>query len=314
MVIAYNISIFNTGNVELTDFNYTDAFLDGNLTCVRVNLTDGEVSSEPYGMADVGDNLLFAQGFICSGEYTTTQDDFNTRDQIINQVFVTFVTADGIDVAANDTAVTRLIRIFSFEAIKTGDKSVTQTCNDIIYYNVTIVNTGNTDLEGFAFEDSLVNNVFDCDVEQGATLFNSGPDGDVITCTMNYTVTAEDFNSNDRVANVARISFTTENLEDAASFVTRTINVIRPPQNHTGPWCEYGEWLASNAYACTACGATNIKTFEYCEQPAGSPKKWGVTVATAGENGRPIGTATFTLSDGDTCTCDAPPACPVLTK
>lgn len=284
-VLGYNITLNNTGNVDLMAFNYSDPYL-GTLDCT-VN-----------GGSIVSNTLFTGEVIICLGAYQTTQNDFNTRDNVTNEVWANFET-DNVTVSGYATAITNLTRYWRFNVTKSANPTITATCNDTISYEITITNTGNTDLEGLNISDFLI--TLQCSTEN-TTLLN----GASVTCTGQYQTTPSDFALRPLLHNVVEVTFTTQNLHDSASVTTELVNVYGLPQNFTGPFCLYDDWLASGGFSCTACGAQVVKVWEYCNQP--SPLKYGARFTTGPTS---IGSATFTVGEdySATCDCTPPPAC-----
>jgi len=85
--------------------------------------------------------------------------------------------------------------------------------------------------------------------------------------------------------------------------------VSRRPQNVTAPFCDYQAWLDSAGFSCSECVFTLAKSWTYCFDH--SQVKYGARWTLVNECGvvETLGSATFTVSSDQTCTCGAIPVC-----
>lgn len=195
--LQYQMTVSNTGNVDLPGFVFDDALLGSAFTCSLAQ----------------GGTLLVQQSVTCSGTYTVTQADFNTKTEITNNCGATFT---GLARIQSNTVVTPLVRISRFSISKTGDLLVSTQAGDVINYTVSLQNQGNSDLTGLVLSDPLLgSNGLVCN-PAGTTLAV----GSTTTCRGSYTVTQNDLNSGSNIVNVATASFTSL-APQSANFTTR---------------------------------------------------------------------------------------------
>ena len=130
--LQYSMSISNLGNVDLLNFAFDDALLGSAFTC-----------SVPQG-----GTLNVQQSVQCSGTYTVTQADFNTKTEIVNSCGASFT---GLPRAQSNDVITPLVRIVRFSVTKTGDLLVATQAGESINYTVTIQNQVKKKKNQFSF-------------------------------------------------------------------------------------------------------------------------------------------------------------------
>ena len=185
-VISYQISVNNTGNIDLTNVNISDPLL-GNLT--------GPIGDDSQtGILNVGENWTYV------GNYTVTQEDLNNNgggDGLINNTAT--VDCNELD-PINDSAEVPVEQNPSYGINKTvadvaekGPKGNVTFAGDVISYQVNVTNDGNIDLTNVSVSDSLIelsepaeSQTADGILEVEETWIYSG----------NYTVIQADLNSN----------------------------------------------------------------------------------------------------------------------
>ena len=168
--INYTITVSNTGNQDLTGLNLTEDFT--NLTTDTLTLSTGPTySSSTHGNA---------QGLLVFGEMETyvatfivnqlAVDGAGVRNSVLatisspgNSNNVTDTSDDGDDTDGNttdDATITEVSANPSIEVTKTATVNDTNSnsrtdTNDIITYTITVVNTGDTEVNTITFNDII---------------------------------------------------------------------------------------------------------------------------------------------------------------
>ncbi|MDD3246725.1 MAG: DUF11 domain-containing protein, partial [Methanosarcina sp.] len=188
-VISYQITVNNTGNIDLTNVTVTDPLL-GTL--------DGPVGDNPVeGILEVGETWVF------TGNYTVTQTDINTNgdgDGFINNTAT--VDSEELPPESDSEAVPiEQNAAYTIDKIVTdvdgnGPEANVTNVGDVISYQITVNNTGNIDLTNVTLVDTLIpeanitgpvgDNPVEGVLEVGETWIFTG----------NYTVTQTDINTN----------------------------------------------------------------------------------------------------------------------
>jgi len=190
-VITYQITVNNTGNVDLTNVTVTDSLIE--------NLADPSGDNPITGVLEVGESWIF------TGNYTVTQADINSNgggDGLINNTAT--VDSDQLP-PEEDTAQVPIEEIpIEENPAYTINKTVTDVAGkgptgnvtragDVITYQITVNNTGNVDLTNITVNDTLIENL------TGPTADNPVVGvlevGETWTYTGTYTVTQADINS-----------------------------------------------------------------------------------------------------------------------
>jgi uncharacterized repeat protein (TIGR01451 family) len=186
-VIEYQITVNNTGNIDLTNVTVTDPLL-GALT--------GPTGDNPViGVLEVGESWIF------TGNYTVTQADINSNgggdgdidntatvdsDQLPPQ-------EDSEDVPIEQNPAYTIEKIVTDVDGRGAEANVTDA-GDVISYQITVNNTGNVDLTNVTVMDSLIENLNG----PAESLSDDGilEVGETWTYTGTYTVTLEDITTN----------------------------------------------------------------------------------------------------------------------
>ncbi len=178
--LQYSMQVVNTGNTDLTGFVFSDPTI--NATCTVA----------------AGGTLLVQQTAQCSGTYTVTQNDFNTKTQIDNTATASFT-----GLASKTAGVsTPLTRIVAFDLTKTADLAEAKQAGEIINYTITITNRGNADLSGMSINDPLVT-VVCAPIAAGGVL----PVSTSTVCRGRFVVQQSNLNSGQAIVNVVTVSF-----------------------------------------------------------------------------------------------------------
>ncbi|NLZ24734.1 DUF11 domain-containing protein, partial [Candidatus Dojkabacteria bacterium] len=179
-IITYTIKVFNDGNTTLTDVSVADPLLP-NLDC------DGTAGS-PYTTSgltiDVGSSLT------CTGTYTVTQNDIDSKEKILNTV------------TANNTATGSKTADEEVDVVKnpgmTVEKSSTTTLlssPQTVSYSYLVTNTGNTTLTGITLSDNNDNDDMTC--PKTTLQVNEN-----MTCAATHTFTQEELDTIDTLDNI----------------------------------------------------------------------------------------------------------------
>lgn len=191
-VILYTIVVKNVGNMDLTSLQILDPLIDtstNNLSCSPVSRDAGV--------------LLFNQTTTCSGTYVVPQSAINVGGQIRNEVSVK--TREAAVVSA--FVVTPIIQRPSIQVTKTADRLTVNTAGQVIRFSITVLNTGNMDLNNLQVTDNLVdlstNDLVCSPVGRGQTLTT---DLGMTVCTGSYIVTQSDINAGGVIQNVVSVS------------------------------------------------------------------------------------------------------------
>ncbi len=183
-VIAYRLTVTNTGNTSLTDVQVDDPLLSD--LAYQSGDTDGD------GELDVGETWTY------TGSYTATQSDIDDNGggdgDIDNTASVT--TAEGA--GAEDSEEVAIARNPAVELVKTAaladGGSAVDAAGDVIDYTIAVTNTGNTTLTDVQVDDPLL---ADLAYQSGDTDGDGALDvGETWTYTGSYTATQSDIDDN----------------------------------------------------------------------------------------------------------------------
>ncbi len=154
-VLTYGIVVENTGTVSLSDVMIDEVFPG-----TGANTLNGPVESFATGISGL---LEIGETFTYTATYTTTQEDVDTKAQLVNTANVT--TEETGSTIVTDTAITPVDATLLLELDKQGTyvddngNGITDI-GDIITYTFTVTNAGNRTL----------NNVSITDLNAGVTL------------------------------------------------------------------------------------------------------------------------------------------------
>jgi uncharacterized repeat protein (TIGR01451 family) len=200
-VIGYSVLVQNTGSVTLTALQVSDPLV-------------ASISCSPVAL---GQNLAQGTSTTCVGTKVVSQADINNGAAIVNTATVSFSNAGPVLTSATVGVNSQQ----SFSVFKVASPStVTGGVGQVVNYNVTVVNTGTTDLTGFIINDPMFPGGMSCaPVAPGGTL----PRGGTTTCLAMYSVTQADV-TRGSITNVVTVIF--GGLQRSASFVV----TVQPPQ------------------------------------------------------------------------------------
>lgn len=192
--ITYSIEVRNTGTVTLTG----------------LTVSDPRVPSLSCSPVAQGASLPRAASTVCTGVYTTTQQDINGGVPIVNTASVTFANAGTVLTSAT----VGVNSVTAFTVVKSASPTVvTGGAGSTVLYSVVVANTGSADLTGFQINDPLFPSGMSCNpIAPGQTLGR----GASTTCSASYTVTAGDV-SRGTIVNV--VTVTLGGLQRTASVV-----------------------------------------------------------------------------------------------
>jgi len=201
-IVSYQIVVTNTGNVALNAVNVDDANT-GSLSC-----------TPPTEVASLAVNATI----VCTGSHSVTSAEV-TAGQVINTAYVRSTTGS-INQASN--LVTTPVSappappapVSSLTIVKALSGSAPTKVGDIVSYNITVTNNGETNLAGVNVNDA--NAVLgNCSVALPATLAT----GASFTCTATHVVTDADMAAG-KVDNTAVASSSTGSLSRTSNLVT----------------------------------------------------------------------------------------------
>jgi uncharacterized repeat protein (TIGR01451 family)/LPXTG-motif cell wall-anchored protein len=178
--ILYTYVLTNTGAVPLGPDQFT--------------VTDDKINGgTPFNCGPAATTLAVDATVSCTSNYTITTDDIESG-LVTNNAY-----GSGDGVTTNETSTT--VRFADLSISKQAAPATYTAAGQVITYTYTLTNTGNAPIgpSQFKVDDDKIN---------GGTPFNCGAAGTTlaidatITCTANYTVTADDVESGS-VTNVA---------------------------------------------------------------------------------------------------------------
>ncbi|GAA3939303.1 hypothetical protein GCM10022383_16620 [Microbacterium soli] len=179
--ISYTITVYNTGNVTLTDVQVSDPLAGA--------LSPASVTELAPGASQV---------FTAVEAYTVTEDDVESGS-VDNTATATGTPPSGPPVTSTSGTSTETVapglNVVKSASLNDGNGNGTADPGEVITYTFEVTNTGNTLLEDVVIDDPRVDSVSpastDIDVNSGA----------VFTAT--YVVTEEDILSGDPISNTA---------------------------------------------------------------------------------------------------------------
>ena len=202
--LHYLITVFNTGNVALTN----------------VMLTDALTQDEKFVAGDTDGNHILDVGevWIYSASYQVTQQDINLGSDLVNTAIVDTDQTDPMQ----DSATTFITRAPSLEINKVVDKEAVSTPG-MLTYTITVTNTGNVDLTHVTLTDEFAD---------GATLVSGDGNNDGVLqttetwiYTADYQVTQTDLNRGGNLINMAIVDTDQTNpMQDSA-----TTSIVQAP-------------------------------------------------------------------------------------
>ena len=132
-VIAYTITVTNTGNVTLTNVVVSDA---------KVGLSETIATLAPAGVETY------------TRTYTVTQTDVDAG-QVVNTATATGKDPDGNDVTDDDTETVTAVKSPALTVQKVADTVTLPAVGDLITYTIQVRNTGNVTVTGIVVTDPV---------------------------------------------------------------------------------------------------------------------------------------------------------------
>jgi uncharacterized repeat protein (TIGR01451 family) len=201
--ILYSIRVSNVGNVDLASLSVVDPRLPA-MVC------------SPTG---VGGTLLVGAGTTCTGTYTTLQSDINAGVPISNTATASAPQTSPVSAIAS----VNILQNAMFTATKTVNIATTNTSGTVLFYTITVTNSGNEDLTNLQVTDVLTNGNLVCTpVALGGVLTVTAHQ---TVCTTSYTVKQSDINAGNAIVNTAIVVTT----QAGPVSVSATTAVVRTP-------------------------------------------------------------------------------------
>ena len=274
-VITYTIEVFNKGNTTLTNVSVEDLLLS-NLDC------DGTAGS-PYTTS--GFTINVGSSLTCTGTYTVTQDDIDSKDKILNTVTADN-TATGPKTANEEVDVVKNPGMTVKKSSTTTSLSSPQT----VSYSYLVTNTGNTTLTGITLSDDNDNDDMTCPKNTLQV------DEDMI-CTATHTFTQAELDTGGTLDNVVT-GINDQMKED----VTDNLSI---PIKHTPGigLVKSGSWVDGNEDEFANVGETISYTFTVTNK--GNITLTGITVKDPLLGGTIVSCSRDTLPVGESTTCTA---------
>ena len=210
-IIKYNITVTNTGSVELTNI-----VINEELEGIEIN-----------GSLNI-DSLQAGEQHVVTGTYTVTfENDIKEKPQkiIYNKVTVTAnipKDPDNLDVTetvkAEDDETTQVAEIKRASVVKSANKTENVKVGETIRYTIKVQNIGNVTLEDVQVIDEITTSAgklnlklyrdVDCTTE--ITEIPELRIGETLTLYARYTVTQEDIDTQTSISNIAIASIPSE--------------------------------------------------------------------------------------------------------
>jgi uncharacterized repeat protein (TIGR01451 family) len=203
-VIAYNFTVENTGNVNLTNVKIDDPVL---------GIT---------GLAVSPSTLAPGQTGTATADYAITQADIDAGS-FTNTATATGTPPSGPDVTDDDTETVTYQEpdAPSISLVKSASPSIYSTVGDVITYNFTVENTGNVNLTNVKIDDLVL----------GITGLAVSPSTlaprQTGTATANYAITQADIDAG-QVLNTATATGTPPSGPDVTDDDTETVTYQEP--------------------------------------------------------------------------------------
>ncbi|MFD2203158.1 hypothetical protein ACFSKV_16390, partial [Shivajiella indica] len=209
-VIEYEITVENTGNLNISNLIATD-FLPGSDTGVILTLLAGDDNSD--GILNPGEFWEYEIS------YTVTQADIDLGDNLVN---VVSVSSPQLANPVGSNAVTTVSQVEEIEIEKTASKTTDVQAGDEITYSYLVTNTGNITLNSININDVHPGTGTLSTPSTQDPIDNLAP-GTSITFTATYTVTQQDIDNNVAITNEATVSGTAANGVPVSAIDTETI-------------------------------------------------------------------------------------------
>lgn len=189
-VIAYSISVQNTGQAPLTGVSLSDSLAGITTPVLASGDTDGD------GVLDPGETWIYTYS------YTVTQADVDSGSSIVN---VATVDTDQTDPVDSSSVTVANASTAAFTVVKDADLAQFTEAGDVIAYTVTVENTGERSLSGISLSDTLIG--ITVPVLTGDTDSDGRLDADETwVYSYSYTVTQADVDSAEGIENYATVT------------------------------------------------------------------------------------------------------------
>ncbi|MEM7196625.1 MAG: Ig-like domain-containing protein, partial [Pseudomonadota bacterium] len=201
--VSYTITVANTGNVTLTNPDFTDDLTQG---AAALSLSSGPTLS---GDTDGDGDLDTGETWVYAATFDVTQAIIDDGTDLINTaIFNTDQTGPLVD-----TATTTFTQNPGIDVSKTVDTG-TIAAPGTLTYEITAVNTGNVTLTGVALTDTLAQGATGLTLTTGPLLSSGDTDtdgnidvGETWTYSATFDVTQDELDDGADIVNTA--SFTT---------------------------------------------------------------------------------------------------------
>ena len=268
-VVAYTITVTNTGNVTLDALVVSDPVADvGSISCPDTVLDPAEVVE-------------------CTATHTVTQTDLD-NGSVVNtaNAAVTDTNNNPIDVDSNQVTVLAVQN--PLLSVVKATSSAPTDAGDVIAYTVVITNTGNVTLDPVTLADPIADaGSISCDV---ALLAPAA----VANCTLQHTVTQAEVNAGE-VRNTATATFTppaggplTQDSNEVVVTIAPTPSLVTTKATTTADFDTVGDVIS---YTFTVTNTGNVTLS-------------GIVIADPVTDDPPVCTPT-TLDPGDVADCTA---------
>ncbi|XWL01970.1 SpaA isopeptide-forming pilin-related protein [Macrococcoides goetzii] len=272
--VTYNFVVTNTGNTTLKEVVLNDPMLGGNVSLQKTTLAPGETTSG-------------------TATYTVTTDDM-AKDAIKNTATVNGKDSKGTNVTDNDDAIVTPDGKPGINLDKATNTLNVAKAGDVIDYQFTVTNTGDTTLTNVVVTDPMF--------PDGITLAKTTlAPGESTTGTAKHTVTQAEMNAG-TIHNTAKATGT----PPSGTPPTSTDEVTVPAIGTTGIDLEKeanlteiksaGE-LVTYTFTVTNTGTTTLKNVVVNDPLVGGPVTIQKTTLEPGET--TTGTATYTVQQSD---------------
>lgn len=207
VTLSYTITITNTGNVPLSGVSVTDTLAQG-AASTNLTLTGPQTDTGIVGEIDVGESWVY------TASHTVSQSELDNGSDLVNTVSV--LTAETGAPPSNASVTTTITQSSSLDIAKSSAFIVDANSDniadagDVIRYSYVVTNDGNTTITDVEVNDShngtgtfpanpdhssLTDNAptgDSPDSNASATIWGTLAPGDLVTFTVDYTVTQTD--------------------------------------------------------------------------------------------------------------------------
>ncbi|MGE0367231.1 MAG: Calx-beta domain-containing protein, partial [Phycisphaerales bacterium] len=190
-IINYTITVTNLGAGPIANVVVNDPFIDNEAPVLNGLFNVGDTNQN--NLLDVGEAWLY------TGSYVVTQADIDAGETISN---VATASADDHEPVSDDATVpveqnAELTVVKEVDSVEGGGEGgVVDSAGDVIFYTITVENTGNTSLTGIVVSDPFA----DSDPVRGLDISGNDDDvldpGEIWSYAASHVVTQEEIDSN----------------------------------------------------------------------------------------------------------------------